>query len=841
MTFRLLFTIFLTALLVQALSCAYTGVESMELPSYRNGALPIDKRVDDLLRRMTVEEKIEMLGGTGFETKAIVRLGIPPLNMSDGPLGVRWGQATAFPSGILMGATWNPELISKLGSALGEETRAKKRHVILGPCVNIARIPMGGRNFESFGEDPYLASRMAVDYIKGVQKENVVATVKHFAANNQEYQRDFVNTIVDERALNEIYFPAFKAAVEEGHVLAAMSAYNKVNGHFCSENDYLLIDKMKKEWGFRGLVMSDWGAVHSTEPTFNSGLDLEMPTGKYLNKETLLEKIKSGSLKESTLDGKVRRILHVIFTIGLFDDYRYDESKINNSEHRHLALDIAKEGIVLLKNNNSILPLNKSTIRSIAVIGPNGNVAITGGGGSSMVSPLRSVSPLQALQNKVGGSVKINFARGLILNGDSNPVDTRYLYTEKDGKEHGLRAEYFTNKKLEGAPAKTRVDRLVDFNWDEAAPFKDFPQDNFSVRWTGYLKVDKPGRYSLDVTTDDGSRLYFDDKLVINDWSDHAIMTNSYNAELEANRYYKIKLEFYEFGGGATARLGWRPLNNELIKEALDAAGKSDVAIVFAGTNYTYEGEGFDRKDLVLPNEQDALIEEVSRANRHTIVVLTTGSPVLMCSWLDKVDGVVEAWFAGEETGNAIAEVLLGETNPSGRLPMTFPIRWEDCSAYNTYMKEDGTTRYEDEIYVGYRHYEKNRIKPLFPFGFGLSYTTFEYGGLQLSSKEMEAGGAITASVKVKNTGKSKGQEVVQLYIADMVSSIDRPVKELKRFQKVSLNPGEQKTVEFTIDEKCLQFFDPAGKRWTAEKGDFELQVGGSSVDIRTREKFRLK
>lgn len=808
---------------------------------YLDKSLNIEDRVEDLLKRMTFEEKIDMLGGTGFETKAIERLDIPPLNMTDGPLGVRWDQSTAFPSGILMGATWNPELISKLGSAIAEEVKAKGRQVILGPCVNIARIPMGGRNFESFGEDPFLTSRIAVDYIKGVQKENVVATVKHFAANNQEHQRDFVNTIVDERALNEIYLPSFKAAVEEANVLAVMSAYNKVNDHFCSENDYLLIDKLKTEWKFKGLVMSDWGAVHSTVPTFNGGLDLEMPTGKYLNKETLLDKIKSGELSEAKLDDKVRRILRVMFTIGLFDDYQYDKSKVNTDEHKQVALDVAKDGIVLLKNNNSILPLELNKIKSIAVIGSNSNVAVTGGGGSSMVVPFESVSPLEALRNKIGNKVKINFAQGSMIDGDANPIDPKYLFVDIDQKENGLKGEYFTNMNLNGKPERIVIDKTINFMWNDKGPFEDFPQDNFSVRWNGYIKVDQSGRYTLDVASDDGVRLYLDDKLVIDDWNDHALLTNSYTVNLEANKFYKIKLEYYENGGGAIVKLGWRKPNDELIVDAINAAKNSDVAIVFAGTNYTYESEGYDRKDLSLPNDQDELINQIAAANKNTIVVLTTGSPVLMDKWIDKVDGLIEAWFAGEQAGNAIAEILLGEANPSGKLPMTFPKRWEDCSAFNTYKKEDGTTRYEDGIYVGYRHFEKNKIEPLFPFGYGLSYTTFEYSGINLSSKEIDNNDKLTISLKLKNTGRSKGSEVVQLYINDLQSSVDRPVKELKAFKKVSLNPGEEKVVELTIDQNALSFFDTHKKMWIAEPGKFEVLIGSSSKDIKLKDTFNLK
>ena len=811
------------------------------MPPYKNKNLSIDERVDDLLKRMTLEEKIEMLGGTGFETKEIKRLGIPPLNMSDGPLGVRWDNSTALPSGILLGATWNSDIVTEFGKVLATETKAKGRQVILAPCVNIARIPMGGRNFESYGEDPYLTSRITVNYIKGVQKENVVATVKHFAANNQEHQRDFVNTIVDERTLNEIYFPAFKAAVEEAGVLAVMSAYNKINDHYCSENDYLLIDKLKNEWNFNGLVMSDWGAVHSTIPTFNGGLDLEMPTGKYLNTESLLDKIKSGELSESKLDDKVRRILRVMFTIGLFDDYQYDKTAVNTPEHKQIALDIAKDGIVLLKNENSLLPLDINKIKSIAVIGPNSNTAITGGGGSSMVVPFSSVSPLAALQNKIGNKVKINFAQGCMLDGNSNPIDEKYFFTDKTGNKNGLNAEYYKNQNLDGAPGRVLVDKMINFSWDWKAPYEDFPQDNFSVRWTGYIKVDKTGRYTLDVASDDGIRLYIDDKLVINDWTDHALVTNSYTTELKAGRFYKIKLEYYENGGGAIVKFGWRKPNDELLADALTAAKNSDVAIIFAGTNYTYESEGYDRKDLILPSAQDYLIKKITELNKNTIVVLTTGSPVLMDKWLPNVDGLIEAWFAGEQAGNAIADILLGETNPSGKLPITFPQKWEDCSAYNTYMKEDGITRYEDGVFVGYRHFQKYNIQPLFPFGYGLSYTTFEYSGLKLSSDEILRNNKLNVSLNLTNTGQVQGSEIVQLYIHDVTSSVDRPVKELKRFKKVNLNPGESKTVDFEIDEEALSFFDPVNKNWKAESGEFEILVGSSSEDIKLIGKFNLK
>lgn len=810
-------------------------------PGYQNKSLGLDDRVEDLLTRMTLSEKIELLGGVGFETKAIARLGIPALHMTDGPVGVRWGRATAFPAGIAMAATWDPELIARLGAALAQETKAKGRNVILGPCVNIARLPMAGRNFESFGEDPYLASRLAVHYINGVQKENVVATVKHLAANNQEYQRDSIDTIIDERALNEIYLPAFKDAVEEAKVLAVMSAYNKVNGHYCSENKYLLLDKVKNEWGFKGIIMSDWGATQSSIPTFNNGLDLEMPSATHLSQENLQARIANGALQESTLDDKVRRLIRVMLSIGLFDGYQYDATTLNNDEHRTIAAEVAKAGIVLLKNTPAILPLDLNTVRSVAVIGAHSRVAQTGGGGSSMVSAFHAVSPFDALRDKIGDTVRLTFAPGYRLSEDITPIDARYLFIDKDGARNGLAAEYFANKDLQGAPRRPPIDPQLNFAWGDGPPLPDFPSDNFSARWTGYLKVNEAGRYALEVASDDGVRLYVDDRLVIDEWRDHDVARHSFSTELAANVFYKIRLEYYENTGGASVALGWQRPHDDLLAEAIRAAKNSDIAIVFAGTGHAYESEGFDREDLRLPNDQDTVIQEIARANQNTIVVLATGSPVMMDAWLASVRGVLETWFAGEQAGNAIADVLLGATNPSGKLPMTFPQRWEDCSAFASYKKEDGRTTYSDGIYVGYRHFERQGIKPLFPFGYGLSYTTFHYSDLTLSSRELAADGRLTVRFALENQGHVSGAETAQLYIKSPSTAIDHPEKELKRFQKVTLQPGERKIITFELDEKAFRFFDPNKKAWSTEAGEFAVLIGSSSAHIELTEKFRLR
>jgi beta-glucosidase len=810
----------------------YQFNNASDLPAYKNNKLSIKQRVDDLLQKMTLEEKVGMIGGTGFETKPIERLGIPSLKMTDGPVGVRWGISTAYPSGISMGATWNPSLINRIGHEIARDVKSKGRNVILGPCVNIARIPMGGRDFESYGEDPFLTSRLAVDYIKGVQAENVAATIKHFACNNQEYQRDFVNVIIDDRALNEIYLPAFKAGVTEGNVYCVMSAYNKLNGEFCSANKPLLIDKLKDEWGFKGLVMSDWGAVHSTLPTYNNGLDIEMPTGKYLNESTLIANIKNGTLSVDKLNDKIKRILTIMFKIGLFD-----KSDVNSTKRdTEVALDAARESIVLLKNDN-ILPLTKAGIRTLAILGPSAKNTRVSGGGSSMVDADYVVSPFNCISNEFGKDVNINYAQGVTLQGDSNPIDpSLFSYENKPG----IKAEYFNNMNLSGKPAKVLIESQINNEWHDNSPMEGINKVNFSVRWTTTLRAPHDGNYVLDIVSDDGSRLYIDNKLVINDWTDHAAQNFSTTISFRNNEAHTIVLEYYQNAGDATIKLGWRLPDDDLIKDAVAAAQKSDVALIFAGTSYLYESEGFDRDNIDLPENQNKLIEEVSKVNNNVIVVLSTGQPVTM-PWKDKVKGIIESWFGGEKIGFAITDVLTGKYNPSGKLPVTFPKRWEDCSANSTYKKQDGITNYSDGIFVGYRHFDKYKIEPLFPFGFGLSYTTFKYDNLSLSSGTIAGDGKINVTFNVKNTGKQEGAEIVELYITDVHCSVERPAKELKGFRKVFLKPGETGSVEFTIDKNSLGFYDTNTSAWKYEPGEFKVLIGSSSQDIKLQSKFILQ
>jgi beta-glucosidase len=796
----------------------------------------IEGKVSATLKQLTLEEKISMLGGTGFASKPVPRLGIPSLNMTDGPVGVRWEQSTAFPSSIAMGATWDPPLIHRVGEALGLEARAKGRNMLLGPCININRVPVGGRSFESFGEDPYLMSRMVVEYIRGVQSQHVVACAKHYAANNQEFERNTIDEKVDERTLREIYLPAFKAAVQEGGVLSVMSAYNKLNGRWCSENPYLLTDILKREWGFKGFVVSDWGAVHSTVPTANAGLDIEMPTGDFLNDRLLLPALKEGAVNEAVIDDKIARLLRVMYTDGLFEAAPApDKSAVNSPAHRSLARSVESAAIVLMKNRNGVLPLDASRVRSIAVIGPNAAAARTGGGGSAYVTPFYGVSPLEGITARASGKLQITTAPGCHMAGELITLDSSVLRPPSGAQGiMGLQGEYFANQEFRGAPALTRIDREVNFDWGGGAPAPGIPAERFSIRWTGSIVPAETGDVELSIRSDDGSRLYVNGELFIDNWGDHAGLTKSRQIRLEKGKALAVKLDFYQGLGGALVQLGWRPMHNELLAAALETAKKADMAIVCVGNSQEIETEGADRASISLPAGQDELVEAVAKANPRTVVVLTSGAPVLM-PWVDRVDGIVQAWFGGQEEGNALADVVFGDVNPSGKLPVTFLKSWEDTPGYATYPGRDGHTEYAEGIFVGYRFFDREKKEVLFPFGHGLSYTKFSYGPLTVSVPPGASKFAREISLDVTNTGDRSGEEVVQIYVSDHHAPVVRPPAELKAFAKVALAPGEKKTVRCMLDESSFAYFDVAARAFSVAPGTFEILAGSSSRDIRSR------
>ena len=821
-----------------------TQAKSSELEPYKNPKLLVEQRVDDLLPRLTLEEKLDLLSGkNGGETMDIPRLGIPSLRVIDGPHGVGWGtKATCFPTDISMAASWNTDLVYAVGQALGDETHAAGRHVLLGPCVNIHRTPLGGRNFESFGEDPYLSGRMAVAYIQGVQSRKTGTSLKHYACNNQEWERTTISVEIDERALQEIYLPAFKAAVTEADPWTVMGAYNKVRGKWCCENPMLLNDTLKQDWGFKGFVVSDWGATHSVADAAHAGLDLEMGgPGAYFNREKLGAAIQAGDVTEAVIDEKIRRLLRVFFLAGIFDEpLPAPAASVTTPQHNELARRLAEEAITLLKNDRGILPLDITKLKKIAVIGPNGAVARLGGGGSSTVAPENPVSPLQGIRNLCGANVEVMYAQGCSTS-ELQAVDTMYL-TPPNAQpgEHGLKAEYFTNKDLAGEPAVTRIDPQVNFDWGGGSPDSAIPGDNFSARWTGKMTVPVTGKYALGLSADDGFRLYIDGKLFIDHWILHAGAAITKEIELESGRTYDIQIEYFENLGGAMAKFGWIRATN-LLDDAVALAKNSDIALLFLGLSNFLEGEGYDREDhMRLPEDQYSLIHEIVKANPNTVVVLNNGTPVVMEPWLETVPAVVEAWYPGQAGGEAVAKVLFGQVNPSGKLPFTFPKKLEDNPSYGNYPGADGVVHYAEGIFVGYRYYDTKKVEPLFPFGYGLSYTSFKYSDLKIDGK-IDDGLKINVSLNLENTGSRAGSEVVQLYVRDIASSVERPLKELKAFRKVSLQPGEKQPVAFTLVERDLAFYNTERKRWTAEPGEFEILIGSSSRDIRLQGAYEFR
>jgi len=814
-----------------------------DIPDYKNPALSTETRVDDLLSRMTLAEKVDLVSGEGFMTKGNLRLGLPRIVMTDGPLGPNGkGKATNYSAGINMAATWDTLLMKKVGVSMGQETRALGYNMLLGPCVNIARVPHGGRTFESFGEDPYLMSRMAVAYIKGVQSQRVISCVKHFAVNNQEWNRGDVDVNLDERTLRELYFPAFKAAVQEAGVWSVMAAYNKFRGAYCCSNKSLLTDILKDEWGFDGFVVSDWGGVHNTLQTAKSGLDLEMPDGQFLG-ENLTNALDEGKVSEKDVDKMVRRLTHVMFEAGLFDESVATYGGLTNTEERRtLALEVARRSIVLLKNEKHLLPLDQDKIKSIAVLGPNADEARMFGGGSGYLNAHYSISPLRGIKEKLGDDIQVKFVKGGRLKRLSLPaIDSNLLIPSGGEKgDHGLLGEYFNNRELEGEPALTRIDKQVDFSWDVSSPAPGIVnEDLFSARWTGTFIAPGSGVYELGVMSDNGCRLYLDEKLVIDSWIvDKASSLRSIYLELEENRHYAIQVEFFENVGTCEAHLGlaYYGQGNE-IEQAVSAAAQSDVAIIFAGLRETLEGEGNDREDLNLPQDQIDLIMRVAEANPATVVILYNATPLLMDPWIDQVPSVIEAFYPGQEGGNALADIIFGDVNPSGKLPLTFVKSWEDSPVYTTYPGLKESVYYSEGLYIGYRHFDKVKREPLFPFGYGLSYTTFSYQDLDIKSISEGDEKKIQVHVSVKNSGEREGDEIIQLYVQCPTDNF----KQLKGFARINMKPGETKSAHFILNKDALSYYDINKRNWIVKKGNYSIFIGSSSRDIKLKGNFDIQ
>ncbi len=810
-----------------------------QTPAYQNPQAPLETRLSDLMSRLSTDEKISLLSGTGFSTQPIPRLGIPAMNMVDAGQGVRGGNgttqgpATAFPSGVAMASSWNPALVGRVAASIGIEAQNKGTgaQVLLGPAVNIQRSPLGGRNGEYFSEDPFLAARLGVAYIRAMQATGTVACIKHFAANNEEVDRDFVNVQVSERALREIYLPAFEAGVKEGGVWTVMSSYNRLNGPHASANPYLLTDVLKRGWGFDGAVMSDWGGVHAVAGTINAGNDLEMPNPGFLSPAKVGDALARGLTTQAQIDQNATRIMRTILRSGLLDKPEApNPTLVNSPASREVALQAAQEGIVLLKNQKSLLPLDASKVRSIALIGPGAREMQIGAAGSPSVTPLRFVGPLEGIQGRAGANVQVRYSSGEV---SGNAIPTALLNVP-NATEAGFRAEYFAGRTLQGAPILSRTETQIDF---KHAPEGVGPND-FSTRWTAVLTPRTGGDATFLFRADDGCRLFLDDKPLINHWQEGEPSTQSATVQLKAGQKYQLRAEYYQAGGGAIANLSWLEPGAGPFSEAVDLAKSSDVAIVCLSTRGT-EGEGQDRPSMTLPNGQDELVRRIVAANPKTIVVLNNGTPVTM-PWLASVPALVEAWFPGQEGGRALASVLFGDVNPSGHLPTTLGARREDYPDAPNFPGKNGRVRYDEGIYIGYRAFDKRGIAPLFPFGYGLSYTTFRLDKLKLSPPVLAPNGRLTAQVRVTNTGARAGAQVVQLYVRDPNPKTDKAVRELKGFAKVFLQPGQSQVVTMGLSPRDFAWCDVKSKGWRVDGGTYQIEVGDSSRNLTQRTSIRL-
>ena len=805
----------------------------------------MSEKIEKLIQQMSLDEKISLLAGADlWHTIPIKRLGIPAFKVTDGPNGGRGAQgnlgpgSVCTPVGVALGATWNPELVEQIGDVLADEVKAKGAHILLAPTVNIHRSPIAGRNFECYSEDPYLSGEIATAYINGIQKKGVGACIKHFVCNDQEFERNSMSSEVEERPLREIYLEPFRKAIKNAKPWSVMSSYNRVRGTFASENDYTLKTILKGEWGFDGLVMSDWFGTY-TDNVPAGGLDLEMPgPARWMTAEKVKAALEAGTLTEAGLNDKVRRMLQVMDKAGLFENPELQpEQGFDRPEHRKVIRQAAQEAIVLLKNEKNVLPLDG--VKSIAVIGENARWAQILGGGSSSVTPHYAISPLEGIRSRAGKQVKVEYAPGCFIH-RTMPAPNVDTLSTPDGKP-GWLVEFFDNLDFSGTPAFSQVNKHIQFGWfGESAP--NVNSSRFSVRLTGVFTPQETGIHSFGLGTVGRGRLFIDSKEVIDNWEAPAPYgQKTVKIEMTAGKKYAAKVEYAWEGDSHWRSLSvshMPPHTADLIAEAVELAKRSDVVIVIAGLTAEWEAEGFDRVDMKLPGEQNELIEKIAAVNPKTVVVLNAGSPLEM-PWVDKVPGIVQLWYDSQEQGNALADVLFGDVTPSGKLPTTFPVRLQDNPAYLNFPGENGKVNYGEGLFVGYRYYDKKEIAPLFPFGHGLSYTTFEYSNLRIAD-EFKIEDGLTVSVDIKNTGKRAGKEIAQVYVCDSHSSLVRPKKELKAFAKVALQPGESKTVSLVLDQEAFWFYNPARNGWMTEPGEFEILVGASSHDIRLTGKTLL-
>lgn len=825
-------------------------------PIWKQSSQPIEARVESLLKELTTAEKARLCYGRSWmEAGGVKRLGIGQVKLADGPQGVtRHTEPVALPVGINLSCTWNPNSAYEYGRLIAEEMLGEKRHWILGPGVNLMRTPLCGRNFEYYGEDPFLAGKIAVDYIKGVQSLDVSACIKHLVANNQENHRYLSSSNVDERTLREIYLLPFEMAVKEGKTWSIMSAYNRLNGVYTSEHKWLQETVAKKEWGFDGVMVSDWVAAHSAKGCALGGLDLEMGSNHWGKDNALLKLVESGEVPMEVLDDKVRRMLRLMFRTHVMDPELQPKGSVQTRAHQETVRRLAAEGMVLLKNDKKTLPLNPKTVKNILVVGPNADKEHRGGGGSGGVMSPYEVTPLQGIKNVVGDRAK--YVAGYKFAG-RELFPTEYLKTPTG--EPGLIGEYWNNIEFTGAPVVKERSLVVNMRWGNAMfglpSVEGMPTNNLSARFSGKLIAPVTGNIKIGLGSDDGSRLWIDGKLIVDQWTRHAYTEVMSEVELVKGREYDIKIEYFDAGMDASLKLIWED-PNQTSDVAIEAAKKAETVIFVGGTHHGYDSEGgwgrnsHDIPNLELIGPQAELISKLAAVNKNVIVVLVNGSVVRMEQWIDQVPAVLEAWYGGQEAGNSIADLLFGKVNPSGKLTATFGKELNDyaCHKKGTYpgklgaLKDDPHTNYTEGLFIGYRWFDQQNIEPRFPFGHGLSYTSFEVEKERVEVvNDSLVDPKVLVKVKVTNTGERKGAEVVQLYVRDEECSVVRPEKELKAFRKVFLKAGESQTVTMELNFRSFAFWCEKSKSWKVEAGDFKIVVGTSATDIKFTESIELK
>jgi len=829
----------------------------------------IERQVDGMIAKMTLQQKLDLIGGEdNMFIRSLPSVGFPRLRMSDGPEGVRtWGPDTAYAGGIALAASWDPTLAHDMGVSIGRDARARGVNFLLGPGVNIYRAAPDGRNFEFFGEDPYLAGQIAVEYIRGVQSQGVIATVKHFDANNEEFNRHNLSADMDERTLREIYLPAFEAAVEQGHVGAVMDSYNLINGVHATENTHLNIDILRHDWHFNGILMSDWAATYSAAGAANGGLDLEMPFGRFMNPQNLLPAIQSGQVSVATIDQKVRDIFRTAVRFGFLTNNNQDQLDPSIPKYsqlgRRVALQEALESITLLKNDGALLPLDLNKIHMIAILGPDAWPAEPGGGGSSHVDAYAPISFMTGLSDALAGKVKVLYARGLPTEQEMFRQTNFYHPAGQPDPNswmgNEVTVESFNNPDFQGTPRVFHLSHIQGY----PGPTPPTPVQH-SYRYTAQYRPAASGDYLFLVRAEgqDAWKLMVNGKTVLVEPSRENQGPLYAEVPLAAGQLASIQLDYWTHSSFPQINLGIRAVDDLVTPEAKEIAARADAAVVAVGYDPSEESESFDRT-YVLPFGQDQLIEAVAHANPHTIVTITAGGNVDMHRWLADVPVLLHNWYPGQEGGRALAEILTGEHDPEGHLPISLARSWQQNSVHDSYYPAPTTSEemakmphsegvflgcpyyspcrtphvfYKEGVFLGYRYYTTYNVQPLFPFGFGLSYTTFSFSNLKVASIPGVLGGTggnriynYTVSFDVSNTGRREGADVAQVYVGDPSAKVKRPAKELRGFKKVRLAPGQTKHVTLALDRRSFAYWSDTKNTWQVDPGRFIVCVGDSS------------